>query len=483
MKKKIVGLDIRYDCICAVEIKKGIKGYIVESFCNVPVTSQENIEQSIQSGIQEILKKIDITNAVCVASFPDDHISYRNIQVPFKDHQKIRQILPYELEPSLAYASDNVTIDFKPIQLFEHQGRTDLLTAVAENTRLKSYLDLLAQVNINPKIVAPGAYPLILYLTSFFSGNDHRLYMDIDTRTCTLFAVAGKDICAIRSFFLHPDASIAVETMCRNIKHTISALTDTLYPNFNPDKIFLAGCRTNIPQINKEIELFLNIPVETAAIKHDALTFSDDYKSGKWDPLIMNNALALVLNEIKGIDGLNFRTGLFDSKEQWHVNKKRLIKTGIIAGIVIMFAMLNIFTEMFQLKKKITAMDLKIHSLFSTTFPNIKKIVDPLHQFTVELNEEKKTTLFSATAFNNIKVVDILLELSNRIPKEKDVVFSRFSKLTNNITISGDTDTFNSVDEIKNLLEEADIFEKVTISSATIDKSDNRVRFKLTIQI
>jgi type II secretory pathway component PulL len=307
--------------------------------------------------------------------------------------------------------------------------------------------------------------------------------MDIDTRTCTLFAVAGKDICAIRSFFLHPDASIAVETMCRNIKHTISALTDTLYPNFNPDKIFLAGCRTNIPQINKEIERFLNIPVETADIKHDALTFSDDYRSEKWDPLMMNNALALALNEIKGIDGLNFRTGLFASKEQWHVNKKRLIKTGIIAGIVIMFAMLNIFTEMFQLKKKITAMDLKIHSLFSTTFPNIKKIVDPLHQFTVELNEEKKTTLFSATAFNHVKVVDILLELSNRIPKEKDVVFSRFSKLTNNITISGDTDTFNSVDEIKNLLEEADIFEKVTISSATIDKSDNRVRFKLTIQI
>ena len=47
--------------------------------------------------------------------------------------------------------------------------------------------------------------------------------------------------------------------------------------------------------------------------------------------------------------------------------------------------------------------------------------------------------------------------------------------------ISGDTNTFNSVDTIKSRLEQVDAFKKITISSANINKSDNRVRFKLKI--
>ena len=50
-----------------------------------------------------------------------------------------------------------------------------------------------------------------------------------------------------------------------------------------------------------------------------------------------------------------------------------------------------------------------------------------------------------------------------------------------NVVISGDTDTFNSVDSIKSRLEQVDSFKKIIISSANINKSDNRVRFKLKI--
>jgi len=49
--------------------------------------------------------------------------------------------------------------------------------------------------------------------------------------------------------------------------------------------------------------------------------------------------------------------------------------------------------------------------------------------------------------------------------------------------ISGNTDTFNAVDNIKNRLEKSDLFKKIIISSANIDKSDNRVRFKLKVNL
>ena len=480
MKKKIAGIDIRYDCISAVLIKSGIKGYTIESFCNVPVTNHDGIKKGIQSGIQSIIEKIDLKNAVCVASFPDDYISYRNIHVPFKDHHKIRQILPYELEPSLAFTTNNITIDFKPITSFMQDGRTHLLAAIVENVRLESYLDVLSHEHINPKIVSPGSYPLISYLTSISSGHDNELYIDIDSRKCTLFAVTKKDICFVRSFFLHPDISLTVEYMCRNIKRTVSAFTDSLCSDSKPDKIFLTGCGINMPEIDKEIERFMRIPVKKIDLKHDAHTSADYHASKTWD-LTMNNALAMALIEIEGGNNLNFRTGLFASREQWVIHKKRFIKTGIIAGIVMVLAMLNILTETFYLNKKITGIDLQINNMFSSTFPDVKRIVNPLHQFTIKLNETKKASF--ATASNHVRVIDVLNEISKQIPSKTDVVFSRLVKLTDSIIISGNTETFNSVDNMKSLLENIIFFKKVTISSANIDKTDNRVRFKLKIQL
>jgi outer membrane translocation and assembly module TamA len=48
--------------------------------------------------------------------------------------------------------------------------------------------------------------------------------------------------------------------------------------------------------------------------------------------------------------------------------------------------------------------------------------------------------------------------------------------------VDGDTAGFEAVDRIKNQLEKDEIFSTVTISSANMDKSGKRVRFKLKLQ-
>jgi hypothetical protein len=49
--------------------------------------------------------------------------------------------------------------------------------------------------------------------------------------------------------------------------------------------------------------------------------------------------------------------------------------------------------------------------------------------------------------------------------------------------LSGETDDFNSVDIIKNRLVSYQAFKNTKISSATTDKSGNRVRFKIKIDL
>jgi Tfp pilus assembly protein PilN len=101
----------------------------------------------------------------------------------------------------------------------------------------------------------------------------------------------------------------------------------------------------------------------------------------------------------------------------------------------------------------------------------------------VKIQEERKKSLFPLETKRNILVIDILNEISKLISKETDVEFTRLLVGQTNVLISGNTDTFNSVDDMKNLLEQAGLFQKVTISSANINKSGNRVRFKLKVQL
>ncbi|UCD89890.1 MAG: PilN domain-containing protein, partial [Desulfobacterales bacterium] len=82
-----------------------------------------------------------------------------------------------------------------------------------------------------------------------------------------------------------------------------------------------------------------------------------------------------------------------------------------------------------------------------------------------------------------IGTIDFILDISILTPNEVDVNLPRLVVSMDIVVISGNTDTYKSVDGIKSSLEQADFFKKIVISSANIGKSDNRVRFKLKIDL
>jgi hypothetical protein len=51
------------------------------------------------------------------------------------------------------------------------------------------------------------------------------------------------------------------------------------------------------------------------------------------------------------------------------------------------------------------------------------------------------------------------------------------------VIISGTTDTFEAVDDIKSKLEQIDIFKKVTINSTNKDRTGKEVRFQMKVAL
>jgi len=484
MRKKILGLDIRHDAVSAVLLKSGIKGTVVEAHVHVPISNHVYMETVLAASLETIVGKIDISGSVCVASFPADEISYRNIQVPFKGRKKIKKILSYELEPTIPFPIDDLIIDFYVLELPGITTRHNIIAAAVEKSRLQAYLETLAAFNIEPEIVTVGGYPAALCAAGLVNINDNWLFIDIDHNKSTLFAILSRSVCLIRSFPIRSDDnSSKMESLCTNIQRTLSALAEIIGLDFKPEGAFITGCGLDDFDFDQDMEQSLGFPFKRTDLVRDTDIIKEHADSQLWNSHQMDNPFSLALMEIEGTNGLNFRKGPFAAKKFWEEHKKVLIKTGIIAGMVLVLAFFNVVLDSYFMGKNLTRLNNQITGVFTSTFPDVKKIVDPLQQMRIKIQEARKNALLPGVTDKNIRAIDILNNISKLISKNIDVDFTKLVIGAESTVISGDTDTFNSVDSIKNSLEKSDLFKKIIISSANINKSDNRVRFKLKINL
>ncbi len=484
MSRKILGLDIRHDAVSAVLVNSGIKITAIEAHEYVPISSLQDNENGLASSLKTIVENIDISGSVCIASFPADQVSYRNIQVPFKGQKKIMKILPYELESTLPSQVDDLVIDFHAIKRSVSEDHTELIAAAVEKSKLQSYLETLTSFNIDPEIVTVGGYPAALCLANLVDISDDLLFIDVDRSKGSIFAVLPGKIGLIRSFPIHYHANLSkAESLYNNVQWTLSTLEELYGADFQPNSVFITGCGLDDPDFEQDITKIMGIPVKQTNLIRDTDVIKRQAPIDSWNPQQMDNAFSLALIEIEGIEGLNFRTGPFATKKFWAEHKKSLIKAGALTGLVLLLAFLNVILNSYFMEKKLNSLNKQITQTFSSTFPNVKKVVDPFQQMKIKIREAREQALLPKETVNHIRTIDIINDISRFISKKTDVKLSRLVIGLESAVISGNTDTFNSVDGIKSELEQSEFFKKIIISSANIDKSDNRVRFKIKVHL
>jgi hypothetical protein len=208
-----------------------------------------------------------------------------------------------------------------------------------------------------------------------------------------------------------------------------------------------------------------------------------DSTGKQWNASNMDAALSLALAEISGLEVLNFRQGRFAVQKAWVEHKKDIMKTGILAAVIGVLFLTNIVVDYYSLKNRAEGVQKEIVEIFRSTFPDVTKIVDPLHQMRLKLEDVRNSDLYPEASERSIDAIDILNDISKSIPDKIDVALNSIIIGSDSILISGDTDTFNAVDDMKSRLEDAEAFKTVSISSANMDKSGNRVNFKLKVSI
>ncbi len=483
MGQKILGLDIQFNSVSAVLVASGIKGSRIEAHAQIPMPDQDDLSAQLATALETLQKEADLSGAVCLAAFPADDICYRNIKIPFKEQKKIGLVLPFELEPNIPFQIDDCIIDFYPLNRFESPNETEILAAVIEKAKLTFYTDILASFNIEPEIISPGAYPAAICVSEIYDLPADSFILDIGKNICSLFVVVSGQVCLARTVSLRKGSTSRLAELCLDMERTAAGFNETFPIDFQPQGVILTGFDINESDIDETLQRKLNLPVMRADLLQKTEAIVSVPAGEPWESGKMNNALALALMRIKGIKGINFRKNASATQRVWRDYKAGIIKSAVLAGVVLALFMAGVALDSFWLQKKAQFLERQIKTVFSTTFPDVKKIVDPLQQMRVKIRERKKKAGFIHASGDEILKIDIVNAISTRIPENLDVEFKRLVMGPERITISGDADGYNTVDDLKTRLEQIPFFQKVKISSTKKDPVQNRVRFKMNVEL
>jgi len=497
MPRIIIGLDISEDTVAAVQVKSLMQGYQMTGCSAVSISEAGDV----MAALETVCKEIDPKGSACNSVIEDGHVSFRNLSMPFIDLKKIRQTLGFELETMMASSLDKHLVDF--IDVDRTGAKTSIIAASVNRDYIAEHLAGFASAGIEPETLDVRNLPLanqilgqedspengmLLYLGS--KASSIVLYLEKKIVLMRQLSFNGKGLAAVAAqasqnsakadLIDFPAYEKGLQSLCRAINLTLRGFQVESGNSNKPEKIFITGPGSLIPETAEIVGRELDLPAALFNLQEAAANIQFSENTGNsYKPALMDNALALAIREGKKVKGFNFRREEFQVKTQLVKIKKELTHAAIYLSIIVILLAVNWMVEYQDLKKRTEQLDNQIKTLFTQTFPEVTNIVDPIHQMNTRIDELK----IGAGAAPGMKmgetVLEILNDISKRVPENLEVQVDRMVVDQDGIQIRGTTDNFNTVDSIKKGLESSEIYRDVVIASANLDQSGKGVRFEI----
>lgn len=500
MATRVLGLDIHKEHLCAVVVEQRGTEAIVCACGSVDVDGGE----PVYGALSEFLQQNSFLADSCVVGLPLSIISLRNLSLPFVDRRKMTQVLPLELEEQLVVPMKDQVVDFMVT------GRlgagSHLLVGAVEKEVLRNLLPVIKENALIPQTVAPAVSFLtrehlqdrgLAEPTLFLDADMHAMSMAlwIDNRVVFMRRIAYAQQFLVESF-LGGRKGLAVldqQTAEQSLTRVCAAITTSLYffqQEFQGEVqihgAVLSGCLTGENRYLELISHQLGLEVETSPPLHEknrvrlAPAVEEHWQSFRFDAPL---ALALGGLKKKKSQDLNFLQGEFACDSRLLFSKRSLLAAAVVFGLICVAGIGFMLVDYRTLNTRATDLHREMVALFKQTFPEVTRVVDPYVQMQSKLREVRSSEVSIPLFSGDKRVLEILADISGRIPKDLSLHVSRLVIDQESVQIKGITDAYNNVDVIKNKLAASTRYVEVKIVSATADKKKGSIRFEIRLQL
>lgn len=475
LTRKYLGIEIGAEAVGAglVQLQRGADRVL--AWNRQTVDGRRPLGDVLAAALEPILSRGDMTGAVVSVSLPAEEFFFRRLPSPFREARKLRQVLPYELEPGLPVAVDDLVFDFRRRK---DEPGAPLLAAALERRRIEELLAELGSLRLDPERLTVGGLDAALQAARLPGAPRRFVALALADRRATLFLLDDGEVLDLRSVPLNAESAAGRRRIVDRLHRTCRAVPDADGRPFAPEALVLSGYTPSHDPLSEELAEAFDCPVSRADLAAALALDTGTEAVNGWNPGAMNGVLALALAGHER--GMNLRQGPFAVKNFWSRNRLALQRTAALAVLVTVLAAGQTALSLHLKAERAGALQGRIEAVFRETFPDAARVVDPLNQMEARIRTLRETALLPGLDAEGPRAIDLLAFISRAIPQGMDVELTRLVMGPDTFTIAGHTAGFDTVDQIKNRLEEGPLLSAVTISAANIDKQSGRVRFNLT---
>jgi Tfp pilus assembly protein PilN len=311
--------------------------------------------------------------------------------------------------------------------------------------------------------------------------NDDFLFIDTGEGTHTVYAVCSGNLRTVRTLPVASEGNPVLRNLEATMARTFTAVKESIGIAIQPATVFSAGPQSPLLNADDASATLLGAPVKPMAEIRAFPRLKGTLDTPDWESGRLDIALACALMESEAVGGVNFSTERSTIQHYWSEYRSQIILSAVLILLALGTALASQLLAVNAKSRRLAELDQQIETVFKRTFPEVTRVVNPLQQMQIKIEAVGNDGIGTELTDTRVRVIDILNSLSQQIPAAADVKVNRMVVGADNVVLSGNTDTFNTVDDIKGRLEQADIFKSVTISSADLEKSGKRVRFKLKL--
>jgi general secretion pathway protein L len=523
MPKSIVGVDLGSSALKVVEVHAGWQGYEVIKAVERQLPAEPGAAcppEQIAQALTELLSAHAIKPTHVVSAIPAHVTFVRNLLLPFRDPRKIHEVLKFELEPHIPYPVEDVIADFVKVRESD-AGGCEVLTVAAPKQAIAEHLRLFKLAGVAPELVdweifgelngylawrrppAPGPVALInlgaskttvtivkegrIQVTRSIARGGHlltegiRQRLTLTTAQAEALKLSGRD--KDRAQIAEPVATF-LSLLTKEIDHTLLAYSTRAAEDAKVEEFILLGGGAGLPEAGVYFREHYDVP--TTVFDHDHQLFPPSPLTLQPQAgLAMPVALGLALRPAsRRTLGLDFRREEFALRKSYEEIRGQLLSVAGVLALLIGLSLFDLYYHLHTKELHYAQLQRQVETLFRETFPDVRRSGNESAQARDKLRELgahlKGVGMLSGPQGS---ALEMLRELSVRLPQNLQVKITDLTISTEGISISGETLSFDGVENLKKAFASSAYFDEVKVSQAIAGTGGKGVEFKIAMTL
>jgi type IV pilus assembly protein PilM len=516
-ERTILGLDIgSYSAKMAV-LRAGLRAVECTAFEQL-VFPREAPSEELEATLQLFLQNQDLPLEYVVTALDTDCLTQRHLRFPFSGAKRVTQAIDFEIDEAIPLPLEGTLRVHE--QVLVHPERTDALVLIAPEDRVREHLDATRRMELEPRIVEAEGAVLANLSTYLGLADTSRLLLDIGhekTHLCLLvdgkplavrrIEIAGHHLTEIlaRDLGLSYDAAeehkhergvfeagstkpltagvgAVLDGLVREILRSVDALVGDPIDPIAPAGIVLLGGTARLSGLDAFLEERTGWPTSVLAVSRSNEGAGLFARSGA--PVFAQAAaLALRASNTDRVTQMDFRQGALEHRADLTALRPQLQLTLALFGVTMALWLVSAIADTWSAESRAAGLRDRIAALYEQTFPSAVRPGDPLANLQAQAREARDLAEHLGVTGRGITALEVLRELSERVPPTLDVRFDDIRIERRSIVAQGRTGDFVTADRLKQQLLAFDGFHDVEIADVTSDPRGGGKTFTLRIRL